>query len=138
VQVLHGCTFREALQRLGINQGQMTADMRRRIANAERKRNEKQAYEQCRQNLLYTLAVEIRKARKILSNINNEQQMESAAGLFHRLPYWQHCHEVLVHGERQDVQEVMDALSEFKLINRRPLFKTGFNYQQWLQDFENG
>jgi DNA primase len=137
VQILYGLTFKGALQHLGINQEPLSADMRRRVRQAELKKQQKRANEELRRQLLYTLAVEIRKARKILANIKNEQQMESAAGLFHRLPYWQHCHDVLIHGENQDFQAVMDALEGLKLIKRGPLFNPYFDYRQWLRDFTN-
>jgi hypothetical protein len=135
IQKLHGLTFKESLQHLGIEQGPITAEMRKRITKAEHKRKKKQAYEQRRRNLLYTLAVEIRKARKVLTNVKNECQMELVADLFNKLSYWQHCHEVLIHGEHQDVQAVMDELKGLKLINRRSLFKPDFEYRQWVRDF---
>lgn len=137
LQELHGLTFKEALQRAGIEQGPMTANMRHRVREAEKKRQDRQAYEQRRRGLLYTLAVEIRKAHKVLSNIKNERQMELAAELFHRLPYWEHCQDVLINGEHQDVQAVMDQLKGLKLINRKPLFNPDFDYRLWLRDFTN-
>jgi hypothetical protein len=138
LQELHGLTFKEALQRAGIQPGPMTADMRKRIAGAERKRKEKQASEQRRRDLLYTLAVEIRRIRKLIANIETTEDMESAAELFHRLPYLEHCWDILFDSDRQDAKAVMDALKGLKLINRKPLFKPDFDYRQWLRDFENG
>jgi hypothetical protein len=93
---------------------------------------------QRKRDLLYTLAVEIRKALKIISNVRSIQQMEIAADLYHLLPYWEHCHDVLIHGDHQDVQAVVDVFKGLKLIKRKPLFKPDFDYRQWLKDFENG
>jgi hypothetical protein len=134
----HGLTIKQGLRYLGIKQGPVTNEIRQRIRQAERKKRERQAYEQRKRDLMYTLAVEIRKANKVLSNIKNVEQMELLADLFHKLPYWEHCHHVLIHGDHQDVQTVMDELIGLKLINRKPLFKSDFNYRQWLRDVENG
>jgi DNA primase len=138
IQKLHGFTFKEALQHLGIKSGPMTADIRQRIAETERKRKEKEEYEQTRKNLMFTLAVEIRKAKKVIANIKTVEDMEAVAELFDKLPYWEHCWDILFEGDQQDVKAVMEALKGLKLINRKPLFKPDFDYRQWLKDFTDG
>jgi hypothetical protein len=87
---------------------------------------------------MFTLAVEIRKAKKVIANIKTVEDMEAVAGLFDRLPYWEHCWDILFEGEQKDVKAAMDALKGLKLINRKPLFKPDFDYLRWVRDFENG
>ncbi len=137
IKRLNGFSTKQALQHLGIKQGPVTADMRRRIAESERKRKAKEEYEQTRKNLMFTLAVEIRKAKKVIANIKTVEDMEAVAELFDKLPYWEHCWDILFEGDQQDVKAVMEALKGLKLINRKPLFKPDFDYRQWLRDFTN-
>jgi hypothetical protein len=134
----HGLSVKEGLKYLGISTGPMTAEMRQRIAESERKRKEKQAYEQRKRDLLYTLSTEIRRSRKVIANIRTVEDMDATAALFHRLPYLEHCWDILFEGNPQGVKAVMDALKGLKLINKKPLFEPDFDYRQWLRDFTNG
>jgi len=135
----HGLSVKDGLKYLGIdNTGTMAVDVRRWIRQVERKRKAKQAYEKRKADLLYTLAVRIRKVRKLVANIKSTEQMEAAEEVFHQLPYIEHCWVVLFHGDPQQIKEAMAALKDMKIVKRRLLFEPGFNYRQWLRGFENG
>jgi DNA primase len=132
IQRLHGLSFKEALQHLGIKQGPVTVEMRNRIKQAERKRREKKIFEKKQMDFLYTLAVEIRRAHKLINNIKTIADMEILAELFHKLSYWEHCWDVLFEGG-QNAKAVMKQLNGMKIIKRNLLFKPDFDYLQWLR-----
>jgi hypothetical protein len=134
----HGLSVKEGLKYLGISTGPMTAEMRQRIAEKDRKKLQKEKYEQKCKNLMFTLSAEIRKAEKVIANIKTTENMEAAAELFHKLPFWEHCWNVLFEGDQQDVKAVMNQLKGMKLIERNFLFEPDFDYLQWLRDFTNG
>jgi DNA primase len=137
LQDLHGLNFKEALRHLGINQGPLTADMRSRMAKAKRKQANDKQRRQHKRDLLYTLAVRIRKIRKVMDRIKTTKHMEACAELVHQLPYLEHCHDVLMSGEPDQAGAVVEQLKEMPLILRNKIFNDDFDFSEWLRNFAN-
>jgi hypothetical protein len=120
-QDIYGCSFPEALRRLGISTGTISIKekieiKRRRIAKARRIQRER--------DLVFTLALLIRTAHK-------------CSEFIHLLPAWTFYHDILSRGTKEEKNEVIEGLKDWPTIRRRYLFRPNFNYRRWLFNINN-
>jgi hypothetical protein len=133
IQGIYGCNFQEALRRLGINTGTITLKeriqiKRQRIAKARRIQRER--------DLLYTLSFLIRTTRKITDGMT-PKEFDRYGEIMDPLPAWEHYHQILSTGTREQRDEVIEGLKDMTTIRRNYLFRPGFNYRRWLFDINH-
>ena len=85
----HGLSVKEGLKYLGIRTGPMTAEMRKRIAVAGRKRKEKEQRQQYESDLIFTLSKLIYHGYGVMSEIKTSKDMDKAAHVIDRLPEYE-------------------------------------------------
>ena len=135
IKRLHGFSTKEALQHLGINQGPVTANMRQRIAEAERRRKQKKQHKQFESDLIFTLGTLIREGHKTTEGIKTIEGMENAAGVIDRLPWWEYCHDTLIHGTDDEKQQCLEALKDMPIKKCNRIFNPDFDFSGWLRKF---
>jgi hypothetical protein len=126
----YGCSFPEALLRLGIDGGQTTLKERIQI---KRQRVDKARRVQRERDLLHTLSILIRATRKVMAGMT-PQQFDRYGEIMDPLPAWEHYHRILSTGTREQRDEVIRGLQDMTTIRRRYLFRGNFNYRKWLFD----
>jgi hypothetical protein len=85
-------------------------------------------------DLLHTLGILIRATRKVMSGMTPEQ-FDLYGEIVDPLPAWEHYHDVLSTGSREEKKGVSAGLKDMATVRRSYLFKPDFNYRNWL--FEN-
>jgi hypothetical protein len=137
VQRLHGLDFKGALNHLGISRGSLTVANRKKISDAERKRQRRQARQQRERELAYTLGTLIRwinLAKKALTPEN----LHLYGGILDPLSWYEWGHETLVSGDSLDRSYVLWSFKGFPAIERGKLFRENFDFEAWLRNFIYG
>jgi hypothetical protein len=135
IQELTGCNFKQALSQLGINRRkQSAAETRRAIEAAQKRLQERRRRKQRESDLAHTLALLIRTTRKVIRNIKTIDDLTESAELIHALPFWKHCHDILISGDRAAILEVLKALKNMQTKDRG--FDPDFDFRNWLKDFK--
>jgi hypothetical protein len=128
IQGIYGCSFPEALRRLGIETG--TISIKEKI-EIKRRRLEKERRIQRARDLLHTLSFFIRATRKCMAGMIPDQ-FEQFGEIIDPLPAWEFYHDVLSTGTKTEKDEVIEGLKGMTTIRRRYLFRPNFNYRRWL------
>jgi DNA primase len=124
IQKLTGCDFNHALGELGIRRHkQSSAEIRRAVEKSRRRMQERKRLQQRESNLAYTLSLLIRTTRQVIGNIQTVEDLEQYAELIHALPFWKHCHDILISGNRGGIAEVIEALQDMVTVDRGIDFK---------------
>jgi ligand-binding SRPBCC domain-containing protein len=135
VRRLHGYSFKEALQHLGIETGKPT---RKKIIQFQKKRVKQKQYQQRERDLAFTIGTMIRWTHTAMTAIKTEDDMSNFADLYHALPFWEHCHDILCQGDHETRRQVVESLKGIEIIERNLLFKPDFDFSGWLRNFING
>ena len=122
VQMLYGCSFKEALTHLGINGRRLSSGERWKI---QEKKKRTEARIERERDIIFTLAVLIRAAGKCSYYV----------GL---LPAWEWYFDVIINGTKEEKLAIIDGLKDWPVVSRNYLFRPDFNYKAWLQEFLNG
>jgi len=117
IQKLHGCGFKQALKIIGIRQGKLSADDRKAIRDARRRRAEAAAYRIREIELSYTLGYLIRASHEKLKAIN-PGTLEHFAEVLDQLPWWEYCHDIFIFGDELQKRQLCDSLAGMPVIDR--------------------
>jgi hypothetical protein len=131
----HGLTVKQGLRYLGIKPGPVTVDMRRRIEAAGRKREVEQKQRRHESDVIFTLSKLIYHAHDIMAGIKTTEDLENTAGVIDRLPWWEYCHDTLIHGTDVEKQLCLEALKDMPIKKRDRIFRPDFNFSAWLRKF---
>ena len=134
IQRLHQCTFPEALRHLGINGERLTLGERIKIRQRQRR---KALRVQRERDLVFTLSILIRGTRRFMDEMTPEQ-FDRYGQIMDELPAWEHYHQILSTGTKEERDEVIKGLRNMITIKLNSLFKPGFNYRSWLRNFLTG
>jgi DNA primase len=137
IQRLHGLSFKEALQHLGIKQGPVTVEMRNRIKQAKQRREEKEKSQRDISDLVHTLSFLIRNSRKAMNSLTHKN-FNDLCEILDPLPWWEHCHDTLIHGTDEEKIQCLEDLKDFPIKQRDKIFKSDFDFSSWLRNFANG
>jgi len=142
IQKYHAFTFPEALSYLGIESRPTTKEqfgqLKKRIKDAERRRERREAREQREQELCFTLGTLIRRIEKACSALTPDN-LYVLGGILDPLAWYTWAHDTLIHGNKEEKAHVLFSFRGFPAIKRRQLFRKGFDFEQWLRGFlKNG
>ena len=125
VQALYGIDFKVALRLLGIERGALTSADYEAIRQREQQRDRARKAKERERDLAYTLAFMIRSSYRALADITQDN-MDDYAVVLNRLPWLEHCHDVLYFGSDKQKLTISNGLKDMATIKRNRLFKPGF------------
>jgi transcriptional regulator with XRE-family HTH domain len=127
IRKARGCSFREALAVLGMDDPKHTAAELQKI-RAERQRREAAAWRE--RELARSLGISIRISHQALERITPET-LEHFALILTELETLEYQHSILIHGDPAERAELVRELAGLRLLPRRLLFRRGFDFKGW-------
>ena len=126
---VRGCSFKEALQLLGIERDRLPAvDLR--ALKKEREQREILAWRE--REVARTIGIAIRVAHKILERITPGNLTDHKNSLvLSNLPTLEYQHDLLIHGDPEDRAAVVAEYDGVRLFARRLLFRKDFDFAAW-------
>lgn len=118
IQKLYGLSFQDALRHLGIDRQdpEITPEMRKQIKQRKQRAELVKAFRRWEVVTSNKLASLIRNAHKLLSQIENTNDLERYGNLYHPLPVWEYQFDILCSGNDklkfEFYQEAQDAGTE--------------------------
>jgi hypothetical protein len=98
VQKLHGLTFPDALKHLGIDQGEITPQIRRDIEKRKERAILVKRFRQWELDYCTYISDLWFKTKKMMMIGIQPEDLDLYAPLFHKLPVWEYHREILIHG----------------------------------------
>jgi len=110
IQKLHGLSFQDALRHLGIEQGEVTPEIRADITERKRKAELVRRFREWEiQYCIYVSDLAFRTRKLMMKGIAPED-LDSHASLFHKLPIWEHHISILVHGNDEEKYKLFRSI----------------------------
>lgn len=101
VEKLHGCTFKEALGILGVEQGELTPEKREEIKKLQHQRELVKAFRRWEINAADEAAMLCRCCRQILGEIKTPEDLEKYGDRYHDLESYQYHLDILIDHDDQ-------------------------------------
>lgn len=133
MQRFHGLDFKDALGRLGLNQGPLTIADKNKIAEAARKRKRRQARARRETELAWTLGTLIRRIHSAKKALTPEN-LHIYCGVLDPLSLYEWGHDTLIYGSKEEKADVLNCFKGFETIERGQLFINGFDFEKWLRE----
>jgi hypothetical protein len=127
IRKLKGLNFPDALSYLGIENKKPS---KKTVARIQREREAKQAAKWRERDVAHTLAKMIRAINRKMATMEMVD-IYNGFGLLDQLHQYEHCHDILIHGSKEEKAEVLKELRHMP-IERQTLFDRSFDYKGWL------
>jgi len=105
VRKLHGLSFQEALKHLGIEEGRITPEVKRKIERRKRKAELVRQFKEWRSSYIGYLGHMINKTLKLMKNITSDD-LDLYAPLLHGLPTWKYHLGILTEGSDRQKHKI--------------------------------
>ena len=110
IQKLHGISFQDALKYLGIHKYKPTLEEKKKIEVRKERKRTRQAFKEWEKKAADEFGTLVRCAHKALRTIKTRYGMEKYGDLFHSLPYWEHCHNILCTGTDEEKYQLFTSV----------------------------
>jgi hypothetical protein len=131
IRRLRGCSFREALEVLGLESPERNA-AELALLRSERRKRETERWRE--RELARTLGTAIRIGRRALERITPESfTSQFYSLLLSELSILEHQHDVLISGDAEDRAAVVADWQGVRLFERQLLFRKDFDYRGWCR-----
>jgi hypothetical protein len=111
VQKLYGLPFQDALKHLGIEQGEVTPEVRADIKDRKRKAELVREFREWEIQYCIHVSDLHFKTKKLMLNGIPPEDLDLYASLFHKLPIWEHHIRILIHGSDREKHKLYKAVS---------------------------
>ena len=101
VKKLHGCTFKEALGILGVEQGELTPEKREEIKKLQHRQELVKAFRKWEAEASAEIGMLCRCCRKVLGEINTEDDLDKYGVRYHDLESYQYHLDILIDHDDQ-------------------------------------
>jgi len=106
VMKLHGLSFPDALKHLGIEQGELTPEIRREIERRKHRAELVRQFRDWEQRYCSYVSDLWHKTKKLMMKGIRREDLELYAPLFHMLPVCEYHREILIHGTDREKFEL--------------------------------
>ena len=106
IQKLHGLSFPDALRHLGIEQGELTPEVRRDIAKRKHRAKLKRQFRDWEQRYGTHISNLWHKTKRLMVAGIPLDDLELHTSLFHMLPVWEHHRNILISGTDEEKFEL--------------------------------
>ena len=101
IQKIHGCTFKEALSIVGIEQGELTPKKREEIKKLQHQRKLIKAFRRWEIEATDQVTTFLRAARLLVGEIRDSETLEKYGHLYHQIPQLEYHLDVLISNDEQ-------------------------------------